>query len=185
MRARRFGYSRLSASILCVGATVGLAVALAPQAAADFSSDLKSRIDAARSSAGCPPLRSDPLLNDLSQRAVGQVDAWVNHTARVLPFSDAAVEGVPSLMQTLRDAGQSPAKAKMLNGYGDLDSGGAGDDQEKAIRATVLQGKGFEVFSDCAYTKYGLGAVTDDSSQGWPSTIPRPFSATVVIITGD
>lgn len=163
-----------------------VAMAFAPVSTAqDPIANLKSAIDAARRDAGCPPFQNDPLLTEVSQRATQEMNAWVTHTGKVLPLSDTRVLGVPNLTEALRQQGYNPTKAKMLSGYGDYRTGGSGDNEAKAISATLLQGQGNEVFGDCTYTKYGLGAVGNDSAEGWPSTPPRSFFVTNVTVTGD
>jgi hypothetical protein len=84
----------------------------------------------------------------------------------------------------MRESGYSAAKARLLIGYGDYRTGGTGDNEAKAIRGTVLEGLGFEALPDCTYTKYGVSAINDDSSQGWPSTAPRTYTVTAVVLAG-
>lgn len=183
---RLHGRIMLLKGIVAVIATPVLAIALAPLSMAqDPAANLKSAIDAARSDAGCPAFQVDPLLTAVSQRSIQEVNAWVTHTGRVLPLSDTRVLGVPNLTEALRQQGYNPRKAKMLSGYGDYRTGGPGDNESKAITATVLQGEGNEVFGDCTYTKYGLSAAGNDGAQGWPSTPPRSFFVTAVTVAGD
>jgi hypothetical protein len=164
---------------LSITATAILATFFAPTAAADPTAHLKSEIDAARSESGCPPLQLDPVLNDVSQRTAGEMDDYVKHTARSLPTT-----GDTDLLRVMRESGYSPAKAKLLVGYGDFRTGGAGDNEAKAIKGAVLQGLAFEALPDCTYTKYGVSAINDDSSQGWPSTAPRTYAVTAVVLAG-
>lgn len=159
--------------------TAACATYFAPASAADVTSRLKAEIDAARGEAGCPPFEPDPTLNSVSERAARESAAWVNHTARSLPLEDGTVTAA------LREAGYIPLKARLLNGYGDYRTGGIGDNDDKAIRATVLAGLALEVLPDCTYTKYGLSSLSDDGSQGWPSTVPRSFTVTAVIVAGE
>jgi hypothetical protein len=161
-----------------------LAIFLAPTSAADPTTRLKSEVDAARGEAGCPPFQSDPILNDVSQRAAHEMDVWTNHTGRFLPFMDTNIKEFTSVQQVLREYGYTPLKSRMLVGYGDYRTGGPGDNEAKAIKGAILQGWGFGVLSDCSYTKYGVAAINDDSSQGWPSTAPRSFTVTAVVVTG-
>ena len=81
-------------------------------------------------------------------------------------------------------SGQNLSTTRAGLGYGDPRTGGPGDNEAKAIKAVVLEGQGYEAFTDCAYTKYGLSAVTDDSSQGWPSTAPRTYAVATVVLSG-
>jgi hypothetical protein len=99
-----------------------------------------------------------------------------------MPTSPDATTGDADLMRALRESGSAIVKAKLLEGYGDPDTGGPGDNEAKAIKATVVEGLAFEVFPDCTYTKYGFSAINEDSSQGWPSTAPRPYTVTAVIV---
>jgi hypothetical protein len=85
----------------------------------------------------------------------------------------------------MREAGYNTNKAKLLLGYGDDRMGGAGDNEDKAIKVAVLQGLGFEAIPDCGYTKYGFSAINDDNQGGWPSTPPRAYSVTAVVLAGD
>jgi hypothetical protein len=108
------------------------------------------------------------------------MDDYVKHKARALPIT-----GDPELLRVMRESGYNTAKAKLLSGYGDYRTGGAGDNEAKAIRGTVLQGLGAEALTDCTYTKYGLSAINDDDiSEGWPSTAPRTYTVTVVVLAG-
>ena len=92
--------------------------------------------------------------------------------------------GSGGLLQVLRESGVGTNKARLLSGYGDYRIGGPGDDEAKAIKAAVLQGLGFQVLPDCTYTRYGLSAINDDSSQGWPSSAPRTYAVTTVVVAG-
>jgi hypothetical protein len=107
------------------------------------------------------------------------MDDYVKHMARALPTT-----GDADLLRLMRESGYNTAKAKLLSGYGDYRTGGAGDNEAKAIRGTVLQGLGAEALTDCTYTKYGVSAMNDDSSEGWPSTAPRTYTVTVVVLAG-
>jgi hypothetical protein len=172
-------------------APIILAIFLASPAAADPTVNLKSAIDAARGESGCPPLKIDPLLTGVAQSINRQVDQYVRHapTARTLPVTgdvDLVPTGRGGLEQALIEAGYYTANAKLLSGYGDYRTGGTGDNESKAIRATVLEGLGAEALSDCGYTKYGVSAINNDSTgEGWPSTPPRTYSVTTVVLAGN
>lgn len=169
-----------------VATPVLVAVTFAPLSMAqDSTANLKAAIDSARSEAGCPPFQEDSLLTTVSERSAQETTAWITHTGRTLPLLDTRIQGLPNLTEALREKGYNPRKAKMLAGYGDYRTGGPGDNESKAITATVLQGQGNEVFSDCTYTKYGLSAAGNDGVQGWPSTPPRSFFVTTVTVAGD
>ncbi|GAB5015618.1 hypothetical protein MAHJHV65_21670 [Mycobacterium avium subsp. hominissuis] len=62
--------------------------------------------------------------------------------------------------------------------------GGTGDKNAKAVMSVVVEGKALGAFSDCGYTKYGVGAVNDDITQGWPSTPPKAFTLISVVVAG-
>lgn len=129
------------------------AVALAPVAVADPSADLQSKVDSSRGPGRCPPLQSDPVLNDVAARASRETDAYITHNARFVPL-----ENDP--MPALREVGYKTGKAKLLLGYGDPQVGGAGDSESKAIKSVLLEG--WDSIPDCAYTKYGVNALSND-----------------------
>lgn len=164
------------------------AIALPAVSQADPAENLKSKIDAVRSEAGCPALQLDPILSNIGKRVADEVDAYVKHTATSLPITgllDLRATGSGGLLQVMRESGYGTNDVQMLNGYGDYRTGGTGDNEDKAIKATALQAEAFGVFDDCGrYTKYGLSAINDDGRQGWPSTPPRAFSVTAVILAG-
>lgn len=175
---------------LSITATAVLSTLLAPTSVADPTTHLKSEIDAARSESGCPPLQSEPRLNNVSQRVAHEADDYVRHVATNLPTTgenDALPlgTGAGGVLRILREAGYHTNKVKLLQGYGDDQMGGTRDIEAKAIRATVLQGLGFEALTDCGFKKYGLSAVNDDGSQGSPSTPPRTYVVTAVVLAGD
>ena len=159
--------------------TAILTIVLAPISSADPTTHLKSEVDAARTGSGCPAYQSDPVLNAVTQRIMSEANAYANHTATFLPVSDDV-----SLMRVLRESGYYTVKAKLLNGYGDINAGGPGDNEAKAIKAVVLEGTAYQTFTDCGYTKYGFGAINNDSSQGFPSSEPRSYSVAEVLVAG-
>ncbi|WP_319449705.1 MULTISPECIES: hypothetical protein [unclassified Mycobacterium] len=135
---------------LGIAAGAVLATWVAPTAAADATTALKSEVDSARAAAGCPPLQSDPILDGVAQRANSETDSNILHTARFIPFEDP--------MPVLRDLGYNTSKAKMLVGYGDVEA--------KANRGVVVEG--YAAIPDCSYTKYGVNALSDgDGDQGY------------------
>jgi hypothetical protein len=170
-----------------VTATAALAILFAPTSAADPTAHLKSEIDAARSESGCPPLQLDTRLNDVSQRVTHETDDYVKHALRFLPTTgenDLLASGNGGVLRVMRETGYNTNKAKLLLGYADNRTGGTGDNETKAIKGAVLEGLAFEALPDCGYTKYGLSALGDDSSQGWPSTRPRTYALTTVVLAG-
>jgi len=128
-----------AAAFLSAMAFAVLAIALAPTAAADVTADLRASVDDARGR--CPALQSDPVLTDAAIRATAESQAYIDHTARFIPFEDP--------MPVLREMGYNAGKAKLVVGYG--------DSQDKAIRGISVLG--WDTIPDCSYTKYGLSAL--------------------------
>lgn len=174
--------------IFSVTVLTGSAIAIAAPSRADATTQLQSEIDSARSDSGCPPLHVDPILTSVSQRIARETDDYVKHKANFLPTTneiDLVPHGLGGLLRVMREMGSNTNKAKLLAGYGDEKTGGPGDNLAKAIKGAVLQGLGFEALPDCGYTRYGVSAIDDvDTSQGWPSTPPRTFAVTVVVLAG-
>jgi hypothetical protein len=173
----------LSIAAICV-----VVIFFAPAASADPTTHLKTEIDASRSESGCPPLRSDTRLNNVSQRVAHEIDDYVRHATTSFPTTgenDLLSTGTGGLLPVMREAGYNTNKAKLLLGYGDGRMGGTGDNEAKAIKVAVLQGLGSEAIPDCGYTQYGFSAINDDNQGGWPSTAPRVFSVTAVVLAGD
>lgn len=162
-----------------IGAVLLVAVSGVVPAHADTVDVLKSAIDAVHREGGCAPLQWEPRLAELTERTVHEVQGWVTHTATSLPVEDT------TLMSELRRLDYRTLKARMLSGYADDLTGGAGSYQDKAIKATILQGRSFDVLGDCSYTKFGTSALSDDGSQGWPSTPPKSFAVTSVVLASD
>ncbi|WP_156749784.1 hypothetical protein [Mycobacterium sp. E1747] len=171
---------RVVSSLAFVCAGVAAMTLSAPTAAAgDAYSELKSQFDTARAAAGCPPLRLDDLLASVSNDAVNQMVNWIKHKGRFLPMEDKTVASA------LQARGFTPVHSRLVTGYGDYRTGGPGDDQSKAIQATIVQGRAYQVFENCTYTKYGLSIMGDGGEEGWPSTIPRSFVVTSVVLSSD
>lgn len=161
---------------------------LCPPSAAEPPGSLGSLLDAVRAEYGCPPLQVDPVLNNVSRRIAGENADYVSHsprsrtlpTAGEIPLLPTGTEG---LLQVLREAGYNTNKTRLLIGYGDDSMGGGGDRNAKAVLSAVVEGKALGALSDCAYTKYGFGAVNNaDISQGFPSVPPKPFSLISVVV---
>jgi hypothetical protein len=181
--------AKISARIISTTTVTAVGLILAaPTSAADPTAHLKSEIDAARSESGCPPLQSDRRLSNVSERAAHEIDDYVKHSARSLPITgenDALASGAGGVLATMREAGYNTNKAKLLLGYGDSRTGGAGDNEAKAVKTAVLQGLGFDAIPDCSYTKYGLSAINEPNNQGWPSTPPKAYAVSVVLLAGN
>lgn len=179
---------RATCAALSVTVTAILSVSVTPTSAADPTTHLKSELDAARSQSGCAPLQSDPRLNAVSQRIAHESDDYVKHTLATLPTngeSDLLATGAGGLLPVLREAGYNTNKVRLLLGYGDSSVGGPGDNEAKAVKSAVLQGVGFEALPDCGFKKYGFSAINDDSKQGFPSTPPRTYAVSAVVLAGD
>jgi hypothetical protein len=164
---------------MSVTATLVSLISAAPVAAADPTTHTKAEVDAARGQAGCPPFQVDPVLTDVSQRTAHEVDDYVRHAATFLPTTLDT-----DLLKALRETGYNTSNARLLNGYGDYRTGGAGDNEAKAIKGAVLQGWGLEALPDCSLTKYGISAINGGGSEGWPSTAPRTYAVVVVVLAG-
>jgi hypothetical protein len=97
------------------------------------------------------------VLNDVAQRATGETQSYIAHTARFEPFEDP--------MPVLHDLGYNAGKAKLLVGYGDIEA--------KAVHGAVLQG--WQAIPDCSYTKYGINLLDNDDG----------YVLAAVILAGD
>lgn len=134
-----------------------LAIALAPTSAADTTANLKSAVDSTRAASGCPPLESDPVLNDVALRNTSETDTYLLHVSRDEPFeSEERIPKRTTLLATiLRDVGYNASKSKLLVGYGHVEA--------DAISGALLQG--WDSIPDCAYTKYGVSAIDNADPQ--------------------
>ena len=133
-------------------ATAVLAVSGAPSSVADATASLKSRVDTGHGAAGCPPYQPDRVLDEVAQRNTAETEAYLTHTARVAPFENSLNK---QLMQILHEMGYNATKGYLLVGYG--------RDEADSIHALLLQGT--EYLPDCAYTKYGVNALSSDSQK--------------------
>lgn len=167
-----------------------LAVMLSPSSVADPPGSLGSLLDGARAEYGCPALQVDPVLNDLGHRIAGDNADYVAHSPRSrtlptsgeLPLIPTGTEGV---LRLLREANYNTNKVRLLIGYGDDSMGGPADRNAKAVMSVVVEGKALGAISDCAYTRYGFGAVNNaDIRQGSPSVPPKAFSLISVVVAG-
>jgi hypothetical protein len=147
---------RAKAALASAIAVAVLAILLAPPSVADAAANLESKVDAARGR--CAPLRPDPVLTDVAQRANFETQSYIEHTARFIPFEDP--------MPVLHDLGYNAGKAKLLAGYGDT--------EDKAIHGVIVVG--WEAIPDCTYTKYGLNLL--DNPDGG-------YVLTAAVLSGD
>jgi len=132
----------------------GLALSVAPVSAADPTGDLKSSVDSARGGA-CPALQSEPILNQMAQRANLSTDSYIAFTSRSQPLGSPNADLIPALHQL----GYNATKAKLLSGYGNPEVEGYGDVSAKAVYGAVLQG--YEALPDCSYTAVGVDLFTN------------------------
>lgn len=189
-RNRRSAIKVATRAVLSATITGTLAVVFSSLSAADPPASLESLLDAARAEYGCPALQLDPVLNNVSHRIAGENADYVSHNprSRTLPTSGEIPllpTGSEGLLQVLREAGYNTNKTRLLIGYGDDSMGGPADKNAKAVMSAVVEGKALGAFSDCAYTKYGVGAVDNaDISQGWPSMPPKAFTLISVVVAG-
>jgi hypothetical protein len=130
------GRSVFRIALSSIAVTSAIALSPAPAATANSTADLKAAVGATRGN--CPALQQDPVLDGVAARANNETQAYIEHTAKFIPFEDA--------MPVLRDLGFPAKKAKLLAGYGDVDA--------KAIHGVTVQG--FLVIPDCSFTKYGV-----------------------------
>lgn len=149
----------MKACLLSAMITAVLAVSLAPASAADATAELRSQVDAARG--GCPPLQSDPVLNDVAQRANGETQSYIEHTARFEPFEDP--------MPVLRDLGYKAGKAKLIPGYADTEA--------KATHGVIVHG--WQAIPDCTYTKYGVNVLEN------PQGLHGGYVLAALVLAGD
>lgn len=117
---------------------------MAPSAVADPTDSLRAVVMAARGTAACGPLRSDPLLDQAARDINETTDKWINKSSRAVPGDDP--------LQLLKDLGYGGSKATTLSGAATND----GD----AIKATVLQGHA--KIPDCSYADYGVSALYNE-----------------------
>ena len=126
------------------------ATMLAPSSSADPTADLRSAVEAKRN--GCPALQSDPVLDQVAQRANLETQNYADHTARFQPMEDP----MPMLRQLSYPAG----KAKLLSGFANAEH--FVDAESKAIYGATLFG--WETIPDCTYTRYGADVVTNTNT---------------------
>jgi hypothetical protein len=128
---------------MCVAATAltFVSIAMAPAAVADSTDSLRAAVAAARGTAACGPLRSDPVVDQAAMEINETTDRWINNASRAVPETDP--------LSPLKDLGYGGSKATVLSG--------AAKDPGDAIRATLLQG--FAKLPDCSYTEFGVNAL--------------------------
>lgn len=120
------------------------AIVLAPLSSADPIADMRSAVAAKR--AGCPALQSDPVLDEVAQRADLETQNYADHTARFKPMEDP--------MPMLRQLSYPASKAKLLAGFADA--------PQKAVDGATLFG--WDTIPDCSYTRYGADVTTNTNT---------------------
>lgn len=176
-------------ALLSTTVTATLGIIFSSLSAADPPASLGSLLNAARAEYGCTPLQLDPVLNDVSHRITAETADFLSFSPNALtlpitgevPLVRTARGG---LLQTLREAGYNTNNARLLSGFGDDHTGGAGDNNAKAVKMVILKGEATDAFSNCSYTKYGAAAVDSDISQGAPSVPPKAFTVISVVVAG-
>lgn len=128
------GLCTAAVAFVCVG------VVTAPPAAADTSDSLRTGVSAVRGTA-CPPLRSEPAIDQAAAQINDTTDKYINNVARAIPETDA--------LPVLGDVGYSATVATILSG--------AAPTEENAVKAILLQG--FAKIPDCSYTAFGVSAI--------------------------
>ncbi|WP_156174099.1 hypothetical protein [Mycobacterium nebraskense] len=101
------------------------------------------------------------MLNEVAQRANGETQSYIEHTARFEPFEDP--------MPVLRDLGYKAGKAKLIPGYGDIEA--------KAIRGVIVHG--WQAIPDCTYTKYGVNVLDN------PEGMHGGYVLAALVLAGD
>jgi hypothetical protein len=117
----------------------------APAALAQSGDNLRAAVAQMRN-ASCPPLRSDPIVEQAARNINQSTDAWIDHTARTVPVPDPA--------PLLDDLGYGGRKSTMLLG--------AGSSEDAAIKGLLLQG--YARIPDCSYTDYGADVMRNEST---------------------
>ncbi|BCO39286.1 hypothetical protein MINTM001_04250 [Mycobacterium paraintracellulare] len=101
------------------------------------------------------------MLNDVAQRANGETQSYIEHTARFEPFEDP--------MPVLHDLGYKAGKAKLIPGYADIEA--------KAIRGVIVHG--WQAIPDCTYTKYGVNVLDN------PEGMHGGYVLAALVLAGD
>jgi hypothetical protein len=125
----------------------------APQAAADFTDNLRSAVTQARGGSSCTALRPDPLADQAAAIVARSTDAYLDHNARAVPIEDP--------LPVLKDLGLNVSKAKLLQG--------AGQTEADAIKVVLITG--FRDLPDCGYTVVGISTRPNNNSGNWFLTV--------------
>jgi hypothetical protein len=147
MRTRRPWLGRFASALAGAAVAMVVTTSLAPLSLADPTDNLRTKVEAARG--GCPPLRQDPILDNVARRADNETRAYTEHTARFEPFEDA--------LPVLHEIGYKAGKAKLLAAYA--------HDVPTAIHGAILFG--WEAIPDCTYTSFGADILDNTKSAGY------------------
>lgn len=138
-------------------AVITASLVLAPSAAADSGDAIRSAVISARGATSCGPLKSDPVVQEVSDIANRSTDTYLDHDAQTAPISNP-LPGIPGLspLQVLNDRGSGAKKAKLLQG--------AGRNEADAIKFILISG--YNSIPDCSYTQYGV-SLTQNTTSGY------------------
>ncbi len=132
--------------LLTVTTVATTAVSLAPSAAADPATTLRTAVTQLRGGTSCRPLRPDASAEEASAIVIRSTDKYLDHTARAVPVSDP--------LPILKDLGSGANKAKLLQG--------AGRTEADAIEFVLISG--YAAIPDCSFTDYGVSALQNTLS---------------------
>lgn len=135
-----------SASVVIVSSVLSAGVWLASPAFADPSEAFKSAVASARGDTSCGPLRYDPVVEQVAEMSNRSTDRYLNHATATVPVSDPT--------PGLKDLGYHGKKGLLL--------AGASKDEDKAIKAAILEG--FDKLPDCSYTDFGVSMLQNQSN---------------------
>lgn len=120
---------------------LGVAVLLAPPAAAGPDEQFAQGIAALRATGPCRALHHDPVAQRVAEISNRSTDDYLNHNARFVPVTDP--------LAVLNDLGSPARKAVQLQGFG--------RDDTTAIKGALLQGHA--AILDCSYSTLGTSVI--------------------------
>ncbi|MCV7039423.1 hypothetical protein BST36_02200 [Mycolicibacterium moriokaense] len=127
-------------------ATLTATVVLACPATADPAPSLQGAVEQVRGSSTCGQLEYDPVVEEAAEIVNRSSDVYLNHTARHVPVADP--------LPIIHDLGVAGGKAISLYG--------AAPNTGDSIRSVLLQG--YQAIPDCAYTKFGVSMLWNEST---------------------
>jgi hypothetical protein len=134
-----------------------LSATVTPAAHADTTTALKDAVTGARGGAACPPLRSDPLVDQIADIVNKSTDDYLNQTATRVPIVD--------VQEGLKQLGYPGTKAYLLQG--------ADKTEVLTIKGALLEG--FAAIPDCSYHDFGV-SVRHNNATG--------FNLAAVVLAG-